>query len=62
MAHKHRCNKGGVNCHDEEHLCGIIIRTDRETIKKLVGNADHYCEKCGRAARSAENLCDPSRL
>ena len=61
MGHKHHC-KGGENCHDEEHLCRIIIRKDLETIRKLVKDAEYYCKKCGRAARNDGNLCDPSRL
>ena len=54
--------KGGASCHEENHLCRIIIRKDLEKIKKLVKEAQYYCKNCGRAAARAENLCAPSRI
>jgi hypothetical protein len=57
----HQC-RGGENCHDENHLCRIIIRKDLERIKKLVKDAQFYCKNCGRASHDRDNLCNPSTL
>jgi len=61
MGHKHRC-KGGENCHDEEHLCRIIIRKDLETIKEAGEGRRVLLQEMRPGARNDGNLCDPSRL
>lgn len=57
----HRC-RGGENCHDENHLCRIIIRKDLERTRKLVKDARFFCKNCGRAAHEQDNLCNPSSI
>lgn len=53
--------KDEENCHDH-HLCKLVKREDLEKVKKLVKDAEYFCKKCGRAAHSKDNLCDPSRI
>jgi len=57
----HRCNSA-QNCHEENHICRIIIRKDLERIKQLVKDPQFFCKNCGRAAKNKENLCNPSRI
>lgn len=57
----HRC--GTVQrCHEENHLCRIILRKDLGRIRDLVRDSQFYCKNCGRAAHDAENLCNPSKI
>jgi hypothetical protein len=59
----------------EEHLCyleniGYLrspelleIGVDRkEEFKRLVRRSKFFCRKCGRAAASEANLCEPEKL
>ncbi len=57
----HRC-KPGEQCHEENHLCRIILRKDLGRVMELVRDAQYYCKNCGRAARDAGNLCSPSKI
>jgi hypothetical protein len=57
----HSCHSAG-QCHDENHLCRIILRKDLGRIKELVKGAEFYCKNCGRAARNGGNLCNPSKI
>ena len=59
--HLHRC-WNNAECHDENHLCRIILKRDLGRIKELVKDAQYYCKNCGRAARESGNLCDPSKI
>jgi len=45
-----------------QHLCKLVKRDELEQVRKLVKDAAFLCEKCGRAAREKDNLCDPSRI
>ena len=54
--------KGDQNCHEENHLCRIIIRKDLGRIKELVKDANFFCKNCGRASHNQENLCNPSKI
>ncbi len=54
--------KSNQQCHEENHICRIIIRKDLARIKKLVKDSRFFCKNCGRAAHEAENLCNPSRI
>lgn len=57
----HRCHTP-EQCHEENHLCRIIIRKDLGRIRELVKDAQYYCKNCGRAARDDHNLCNPSKI
>jgi hypothetical protein len=59
----------------EDHLCFLenigYLRSQellemgvdaKEYYKTLVRDARFICKKCGRAARSDQNLCEPERL
>ena len=62
MSHDiHQCSSDN-KCHEDNHLCRIIIRKDLERIKRLVKAAEFFCKNCGRAAAHKENLCNPSRI
>ena len=56
-----RC-RGAEGCHEENHLCRIIIRKDLGRIRELVRGARYFCKNCGRAAREEANLCNPSKI
>lgn len=45
-------------------LCDLKkhLKDDLEEYKELVRQPAHVCRKCGRAARSADNLCKPEPL
>ena len=58
---KKQC-KGAVECHAVNHLCRIIVSGDLGRVKKLVKDAQYYCKRCGRAAKSETNLCKPSKI
>lgn len=57
----HRCGTG-EQCHEENHLCRIILRKDLGRIRQLVKDSQFYCKSCGRAAHDAGNLCNPSKI
>ncbi|MDP6685982.1 MAG: hypothetical protein QGI05_03420 [Candidatus Omnitrophota bacterium] len=57
----HKCNSP-QNCHEQNHICKIILTKDLGRIKELVKGAEFYCKNCGRAARNEENLCNPSKI
>lgn len=57
----HEC-KNSAKCHTANHLCQIVIQRDLGRIKELVKDARFFCKNCGRAAREAENLCNPSKI
>lgn len=42
-------------------LCELddLLKRDPERYLKKVLPARHYCEKCGRVAKSAKRLCKP---
>ena len=54
--------KNPQDCHEENHMCRIIIRKDLGRIKELVKDAQFFCKNCGRAAHDKGNLCNPSKL
>jgi hypothetical protein len=50
----------------DEHLCylanlGFMIESPQE-YRTLVKDAQYICKQCGRAAKSAANLCKPIKL
>ena len=49
-----------------EHLCYMVSQgfhvSDEQEYKALVENAEYKCRRCGRVARSGENLCVPIPL
>ena len=57
----HQC-KNGQQCHDENHMCRLIIKKDFDRLKKIAKDAKYICLNCGRAASQKENLCNPSSL
>jgi len=57
----HECKKG-ESCHDENHLCRIILRKDLERIREAVKDSLYFCKNCGRAAHEESNLCNPSKI
>jgi len=54
--------KGSLDCHAKNHICQIIIQKDLGRVKDLVKDSQFYCKNCGRAARLADNLCNPSKI
>jgi hypothetical protein len=48
------------------HLCVAhnigFIRKNLKGYKDLVRGSQFVCKECGRAAASADNLCEPDRL
>jgi hypothetical protein len=57
-----RTCKGGSDCHEENHLCRIVVRKEFDQVRDIVRDAKYYCKKCGRAAHIEENLCRPARI
>ena len=57
----HKCHSNS-QCHEENHICRIIVRGDLERIKKLVKDTRFFCKNCGRAAHEKENLCNPAKI
>jgi len=57
----HQC-RGNQQCHDENHICRLIIKKDLGRIKELVKDAQFFCKNCGRAAHDEGNLCNPSKI
>ncbi len=60
---------GNPECKSEshnKHLCYIVSQgfhlSDAEEYKALIQNAKFKCRHCGRAAKSADNLCEPIEL
>jgi hypothetical protein len=50
----------------DRHLCyltnlGFMAESPHEYLE-LVKDARFFCKQCGRAARSADNLCKPEKL
>ncbi len=60
--HNHDCNQ---KYHDE-HLCYLMYTgvhfEDKAAYRQLVQDANYRCQKCGRTARTAKNLCEPIAL
>jgi hypothetical protein len=48
----------------DETLCELKkqLKEHLDLYKELVREPTHVCRKCGRAARSATNLCRPDKL
>jgi len=50
----------------EAHLCVAeatgFITNNLDAYKEYVRSPRYVCKNCGRAAKSAENLCDPDAL
>lgn len=46
-----------------QHLCYMVSQgfhvSDAEEYNELVKDAKFRCRRCGRAAKSADNLCQP---
>jgi len=57
----HQCHSA-QQCHDENHLCRIILRKDLGRVRGIVKDAEFFCKNCGRAAHDAANLCNPSKI
>lgn len=56
----HKCKDG--QCHEENHLCRVILRKDLGRVKEIVKDAHFFCKNCGRAAHDEANLCNPSKI
>lgn len=54
--------KGGQDCHQVNHLCQIVAKRDMGRVKELVKDSAFFCKNCGRTARDAANLCNPSAI
>lgn len=50
----------------DKHLCYIVSQgyhlSDAEEYKTIVKDPKFKCRHCGRAAHSADNLCEPEKL
>ncbi len=46
----------------EEHLCELVAKRRMAEVARLSKGAQFVCHICGRAAASAENLCEPVEL
>jgi len=59
-------NSGCEGSSHEQHLCYMVSQgfhlTDADEYKALVRDPQFRCQKCGRAAKSGANLCDPVKL
>lgn len=58
-----------TECHTgvhTDHLCYIISQgfhlSDEQGYKALVDEPKFKCKRCGRTARSGDNLCVPTHL
>jgi len=43
----------------DNHLCVLTLHMKTQDVMKLVNKPRFICERCGRAANKAENLCRP---
>ncbi|MDF1526551.1 MAG: hypothetical protein RRA15_04830 [bacterium] len=57
----HKC-KGSDSCHEENHMCKIVIRQEFDRVREIVRDSEYYCKLCGRAAHNEANLCKPARI
>lgn len=50
----------------DEHLCYLMYMgvhfEDKAAYRQLIQNARYRCQKCGRTAHAARNLCEPVEL
>ena len=50
----------------DKHLCYLnnlrFQASNLEDYKALIKNPEYFCQNCGRAAASSENLCKPVKL
>ena len=46
----------------EKHLCHITSLRNMKTVGLLAKDAQYLCGICGRAAKSAINLCEPAKI
>ena len=46
----------------DRHLCHILNLRNMKTAGRLAKNAQYICFVCGRAAKKAENLCQPEQI
>ena len=46
----------------EKHLCHITSLRNMKTVGRLAKDAQFLCIACGRAARDAKNLCEPTKI
>jgi hypothetical protein len=46
----------------EKHLCHISSLRNMKTVGELAKDAQYVCIVCGRAAKSAQNLCEPGKI
>lgn len=50
----------------DKHLCYLVNLQfqfgNEQDYKLLIREPKYYCKNCGRAAASAENLCNPVKL
>ncbi len=46
----------------EKHLCHISSLRNMKTVGQLAKDAQYVCIVCGRAAKSALNLCEPGKI
>lgn len=44
------------------HMCQIVYNGNFQLAAKLAENAKYICKKCGRTARSKDNLCRPTDI
>ena len=46
------------------HLCDIVKHGEvsLEQLKEFVRDPNYICNKCGRTAKTASNLCEPVKL
>jgi hypothetical protein len=62
MEHNSECKSESHS----EHLCYIVSQgfdlSEAERYKELVEDAEFKCQRCGRVAKSANNLCMPVGL
>lgn len=46
----------------ERHLCELRNNMTQEQYKRLIRDAQYFCQHCGRSAASSENLCFPEKI
>lgn len=45
-----------------QHLCELVANRKMDMVAELSQGAKYICNICGRAAASAENLCEPVEI
>ena len=63
---EYRKKDGVPHLRHDEHLCYMenmgYLTGYLTDYKELIKNPEFVCKKCGRAAKSKDNLCQPDKI